>query len=866
MPLRRSLRPHLLLALSLLFSLPVSSQSPGVADLEPRYRTWLEDVALLMSPKEKAVFLALKKDYQRDTFMRRFWEVRDPFPQTPQNELKDRWEQRVALARERFGGVTDDRARMLLFNGEPAEVLPVHCEELMPLEIWSYPGTDRIRSAFTLVFIAHGRANYKLWYPNDGLSPLLGGNMRVSPDNVTHGFQQIDEICSRGEDITSRLAEALDWRQVETSQKLIPKPGEEWLATFSSYGTDLPEGAATFPAQVDLSFPGRFGSRTVVQALVSVPREAVKPERIEGSPVNSYVFTVDGEVLSKDELFEHFRYRFALPEAEVAAMPGAKIPLVFQRFLRPGSYSLVLKIEDTAGKSYFREQRELEVPIVTAAAPEAQPASTATAATAASAPAAALAEANSTLATAVPSGGTPGTAGSPATDEQMLRLLPPPPGLITGKARMEAIAAGNGIARVTFELDGKPILTKSKPPFSVELNLGAQPRIHTLKALALDTDGKKVAEDQIELNTGPHRFAVRLVEPQPGKTYKASLRAQAQVDVPEGDKLDRVEIFLNDNRVATLYQPPFTQPILLPQRKDVTWVRAVAYLADGNSTESTVLVNAPELTGHLDVQFVELYTSVVDGRGRPVEGLKKEDFKVAEDGAPQLVRRFELVKDVPIYAGILLDTSASMSEASKLDEAVKGALRFFQKVITPKDRASVITFNSQPTLAVRFTNDEAVLAGGLAGLKADGNTALYDSIIYSLYYFGGIKGKRAIILLSDGKDEGSHYSYADALEYARRSGVAIYTVGINLSRQDADVRLKLSRLSDETGGRVFMIEKASELERVYDIIQGELRSQYLLAYQSNKEREPGDAEKFRSVEVKVARPGLEAKTLRGYYP
>jgi VWFA-related protein len=410
------------------------------------------------------------------------------------------------------------------------------------------------------------------------------------------------------------------------------------------------------------------------------------------------------------------------------------------------------------------------------------------------------------------------------------------------------------------------VLTKGRPPYSVELNLGVQPRIHTLKALALDAAGKKVAEDQIELNAGPHRFAVRLVEPQTGKTYKASLRAQAQVDVPEGDKLDRVEFFLNDNRVATLYQPPFTQPILLPPRKDITWVRAVAYLDDGNSTESTVLVNAPELTGHADVQFVELYTSVVDGKGRPVVGLKKEDFSVAEDGVRQQVRRFELVKDVSIYAGILLDTSASMSEASKLDEAVKGALRFFQKVITPKDRASVITFNSQPTLAVRFTNDETVLAGGLAGLKADGNTALYDSIIYSLYYFGGIKGKRAIILLSDGKDEGSHYSYTDALEYARRSGVAIYTVGINLSRQDADVRLKLSRLSDETGGRVFMIERANELERIYDIIQTELRSQYLLAYQSSKEREPGDAEKFRTVEVKVDRPGMEAKTLRGYYP
>jgi Ca-activated chloride channel homolog len=868
MPFRRSLRPHPLFALSLFFalfaSLPALGQAPAptdAADLAPRYRTWLEDVALLISTKEKAVFLALKKDYQRDTFMRKFWEVRDPFPQTPQNELEDRWEQRVAIARERFGGLSDDRARMLLFNGEPAEVYPVHCDVLMPLEIWSYPGTERIRGSFTLVFIARGQRNFKLWYPNDGLPPLLAGDARVPIDNPARGYQAIGELCSRGEDISSRLAEAIDWRRIEASQKLVPKPGEEWLATFSSFGTDLPEGAATFPAQVDLSFPGRFGSRTVVQALVTVPREAVKPERIEGSSTASYVFTVDGEVLNNDELFEHFRYRFALPESEVTA---GKIPLVFQRFLRPGSYSLVLKIEDTAGKSYFRQQRELEVPVVTAVASETPPAA-APAAPASTAPAAALAEANATLANAVPSGAS-GVSANPAPDEQTLRLLPPPPGLITGKARVEALANGAGIAKVSFELDGKPILTKGKAPYSVELNLGVQPRVHILKALALDTFGKKVAEDQIELNAGPHRFAVRLVEPQTGKTYKSSLRAQAQVDVPEGDKLDRVEIFLNDDRVATLYQPPFTQPILLPQRKDVTWVRAVAYLDDGNSTESTVLVNAPELTGHMDVQFVELYTSVVDGKGRPVDGLKKEDFSVVEDGAPQQVRRFDLVKDVPIYAGILLDTSASMGDASKLDEAVKGALRFFQKVITPKDRASVITFNGQPTLAVRFTNDETVLAGGLAGLKADGNTALYDSIIYSLYYFGGIKGKRAIILLSDGKDEGSHYSYGDALEYARRSGVSIYTVGINLSRQDADVRLKLSRLSDETGGRVFMIEKAKELERIYDIIQNELRSQYFLAYQSSKEREPGDAEKFRTVEVKVARPGLEAKTLRGYYP
>jgi Ca-activated chloride channel family protein len=281
-----------------------------------------------------------------------------------------------------------------------------------------------------------------------------------------------------------------------------------------------------------------------------------------------------------------------------------------------------------------------------------------------------------------------------------------------------------------------------------------------------------------------------------------------------------------------------------------------------------VLINAPEFSKQVDVQFVELYTSVVDGRGRPVDGLAQSDFTVLEDGTPQQVRRFELVRDVPIYAGILLDTSASMGEGEgeKIEEAVRGALRFFQKVVTPRDRAAVITFSDQPNLAVRFTNQEDVLAGGLAGLTATGNTALYDSLIYALYYFGGVKGKRAIIILSDGKDEGSRHTYNDALEYARRSGVALYTVGIDLSTAEADVRLKLSRLADETGGRFFFIKRASELEGIYDSIQQELRSQYLLAYQSNKEGDEEDREKFRTVEVKMAKPGLEAKTLRGYYP
>src|SRR6185436_7860460 len=161
--------------------------------------------------------------------------------------------------------------------------------------------------------------------------------------------------------------------------------------------------------------------------------------------------------------------------------------------------------------------------------------------------------------------------------------------------------------------------------------------------------------------------------------------------------------------------------------------------------------------------------------------------------------------------------------------------------------------------AVKFTKDITTLAGGLAGLKAERGTALYDSIVFCLYYFNGVKGQRAVLLLSNGKDEGSRFAFNDALDYARRSGVTLYTIGLG---GDADKRT-LSKLAEETGGRSFFVDSVEGLPAIYKSIEEELRSQYLLGYQStNTSGQTG----FRAVEVKTDRSGLEAKTIRGYYP
>ncbi|HEY4572765.1 MAG TPA: VWA domain-containing protein, partial [Thermoanaerobaculia bacterium] len=606
----------------------------------------------------------------------------------------------------------------------------------------------------------------------------------------------------------------------------------EWVSSFNAYSTDIAPGTPPLPAKLSLEFPGRYQNRTVMQGLVSVPATGAGQSSLGGA--HTYDLLLNGELLQNGELFDSFRYKFDFPASEGTAR-GASLPLVFQRFLRPGDYLLIVKVEDINSGKAYREERTVSVPASDRIAPVVQQSDPD------SASSRILQEANAAL----------------LTGDTTLKLVRPFGELQTGMQRFDTLSTGD-FDKVTFALDGKAVLTKRKPPFSVELDLGALPRPRKLAALAYDKAGNQVAGDEILINSAANRFQVRLTEPQRGKRYESSLLARADVSAPDGQTVERVEFFFNETLVATAYQPPYQQVILLPKGGELSYVRAVAYLADGNSTENVVFVNAPENMAEVEINYVELYTTVLDRERHPVQGLTQKDFAVTEDGVKQEINRFERVNDQPIHAAVTLDISASMEKS--LEKARTAALELFQKIIQPKDRAALVTFNDHPNLTVKFTNDVPTLAGGLAGLKAERGTALYDSIIFTLYYFTGVKGQRAMLLLTDGKDEGSRFTFEDAMEYARRAGVTIYAIGLG---DDPDKR-KLEKLSGETGGRAFFLKNVDELAGIYATIEEELRSQYLIAYQSTNTTSGGNT--FRAVDLKVSKPGLEAKTIRGYYP
>jgi VWFA-related protein len=809
------------------------AEKEAIKNLPLKYRDWLETVDLLISDQELTTFLALEKDYQRDAFIKQFWEARNPY-KTIRNTFQERWEQKVAEARSLFGTLQDDRSRILLLNGPPASRLESRCSSIIwPVEIWFYTSGERVHDELVLVFYRHwGAGPFRLWNPAEGLGSLFSGG---AGDGGGGGLQGIASGCRDGDKIAGAIGyvanQGMEYNLLEA--RLMEKPSQqkgEWVASFNAYSTDIAPGTPLLPAKLSFDFPGRYQNRTVMQGLVSVPSSGAGQSSLGGA--HTYDLLLNGELLQNGELFDSFRYKFDFPAAEGGA--GASLPLVFQRFLRPGDYLMIVKVEDINSGKAYREERTISVPASDRIAPIVQQSDPD------SASSRILQEANAAL----------------LTGDTTLKLVRPFGELQTGMQRFDTLSTGD-FDKVTFALDGKAVLTKRKPPYSVELDLGALPRPRKLAAVAYDKTGNQVASDELLINSAANRFQVRLTEPQRGKRYENSLLARADVSVPDGQTVERVEFYFNETLVATAFQPPYQQPILLPKGNEISYVRAVAYLVDGSSTENVVFVNAPENMAEVEINYVELYATVLDRQSRPVQGLQQKDFAVTEDGVKQEVNRFERVNDLPIHAAVTIDISASMEKS--LDKARTAALEFFQKIIQPKDRAAVVTFNDHPNLTVKFTNEVPDLASGLAGLKAERGTALYDSIIFTLYYFTGVKGQRAMLLLTDGKDEGSRFTFEDAMEYARRAGVTIYAIGLG---DDPDKR-KLEKLSGETGGRAFFLKSVDELAGIYATVENELRSQYLIAYQSSN---TSGGNTFRSIDLKVSKPGMEVKTIRGYYP
>jgi Ca-activated chloride channel family protein len=253
------------------------------------------------------------------------------------------------------------------------------------------------------------------------------------------------------------------------------------------------------------------------------------------------------------------------------------------------------------------------------------------------------------------------------------------------------------------------------------------------------------------------------------------------------------------------------------------------------------------------VSLVEVYASVTDATGDPITNLRREDFTVTENGVPQAVSAFA-AGDFPLSVAVGIDRSFSM--ADRLPVA-KSAARTFLGELRPADDALLVAIGSEVT-PMELTNDRSKQYAALNELDTFGSTSLYDAIVFAIDAIQKAKGRRALVLLSDGSDRYSTLTATDALERARRSDVMIYPIALGRERPPV-----FAELATVTGGRSFHVRDTRTLPDTLRAIARELRYQYLLGYTPSRPIVAGQQE-WRSIGVTVTRPGARVRARDGY--
>ena len=311
-------------------------------------------------------------------------------------------------------------------------------------------------------------------------------------------------------------------------------------------------------------------------------------------------------------------------------------------------------------------------------------------------------------------------------------------------------------------------------------------------------------------------------------------------------------------------------------RKKKTLIVATAILVAALQTIIVVYARQSEKpqtpsqnqTLKVDVDLVLVNATVTDPQNRYVTGLEQEHFQIWEDKLEQKIAYFS-AEDVPISLGVIFDISGSMKE--KISTARDAAVTFL-KTGNPDDEYFLVEFANRPEVAEDFTTDPTKLQNRLIFAPAKGMTAMYDSVYLGLEKLKeGSNPKKALLLITDGEDNRSRYTFANVKDFIREQDVQIYAIGI-VDAYNSQLgtghsgRAMIEELSDLTGGRSFFPDSVYELEDICTKIAVELKNQYVIGYESTNEAKDG---KWRKLRLKINPPkGLPRLNIRnksGYY-
>jgi VWFA-related protein len=288
----------------------------------------------------------------------------------------------------------------------------------------------------------------------------------------------------------------------------------------------------------------------------------------------------------------------------------------------------------------------------------------------------------------------------------------------------------------------------------------------------------------------------------------------------------------------------------------------------------------------VDVSIVNVLCSVRDKRGAYIGNLTKDDFTIFEDGKPQTIRYFNRENDLALTLGLLVDVSGSQENLIGVER--QAATQFFAAVLGKKDMAFLISFGSEAELLQDYTNSHRLLRDALDKLRVNAavtglhpgpvptisqprGTVLFDAVyLATTDRLKGEVGRKAIVLITDGVDQGSRLKLQDAMMAAQKADAVIYSIyyvdpsaygargSWSIGPSDSDLR----KMSEETGGKLFRAGRKTSLDDIFRQLQEELRNQYAIGYTPASEAKDGA---YRKIEIRMRNKEWKVQARKGYF-
>jgi Ca-activated chloride channel homolog len=277
----------------------------------------------------------------------------------------------------------------------------------------------------------------------------------------------------------------------------------------------------------------------------------------------------------------------------------------------------------------------------------------------------------------------------------------------------------------------------------------------------------------------------------------------------------------------------------------------------------------PTTTLRVDVNLVNVFVTVTDARGAPIGGLTKENFALKEDDHEQKIAVFDKESALPLSIALAIDTSLSTRHDLPLEQA--SAKRFTHAILRPVDAICVYGFSEVVNESTRgYTSDIKRVDEGIEHIRVGAATALYDAIYLASRALDHRKGRKVIVLITDGGDTASKIDYKQAVRAAEEAEAIVYSIIIvpieSSAGRETGGEHALIQLSDDTGGKYYYATSTGDLDEAFRKISDELRTQYLLAYYPSQRTSWSE---FRHIEVKVAgvpeAPAYHVRHRAGYY-